>query len=300
MGNNTSQATLAPAKFLIADESTGFIVKPPTMAPETPKTASSRLLNMKFMQRAAANSAASTPGSDSDAHSAKKRKHGHMSKNDAIDFKIDQASIQAAVDEREAKRQAALAQHGGNDTQWVLDTSLAQPSQESAALPRKIVYVGYGDVDTSDDEDQDTALAGRTSTYKKRANASKKGESQSNDQDTDDDEEEGEEDGEDEDDDGSNRRGRAQRDGSHGKRARSKSSARPSAEAAKAKELRDKRRKKEVNINKLTSISSGGGVGGGAGSKSAMTCYKCQKTGHKAVDCSQSQSKGSKGSSKRG
>lgn len=125
---------------------------------------------MKFMQRAAANSAASTPGSDSDANSSKKRKHGHMAKDDAFDFKIDQASIKAAIDEREAKRQAALAQHGCSDTQWVLNTSLAQPEKEST-LPRRIVYVGYGDIDSTDDENMATALVGRTSTYKKTSNA---------------------------------------------------------------------------------------------------------------------------------
>lgn len=119
---------------------------------------------MKFMQRAAA-SAASTPGSDSDASAKKKRKLGS---DDQFSANIDQASIQAAIDERESKRQAAIDRQGGNDTHWVLSPSVAnsKTAKQPAKQPRRVVYVGYGDADpsSSDDEADVIEKPARTST----------------------------------------------------------------------------------------------------------------------------------------
>jgi hypothetical protein len=135
------------------------------MAPETPKGISSRLLTMKFMQRAAASSG-STPGSESEGPSAKKRKLGQDSPTGYLSVDIDQASVQAALDEREAKRQAALERHAGGDTHWVLDTHWQKKAAATKAVqPMKVVYVGYGDADSSD-EQQDDPRQGRTSTKK--------------------------------------------------------------------------------------------------------------------------------------
>lgn len=115
---------------------------------------------MKFMQRAAA-SAASTP--DSDAPSSKKRKLGKRDSN--YDLNINSESIKAAIDERDAKRQAALQQHSSNDTQWVLDANVAKKTGKSEKKPMRVLYVGYGDFD-SGDEDDPKAQPGRTSTKK--------------------------------------------------------------------------------------------------------------------------------------
>ena len=87
---------------------------------------------------------------------------------------IDQAAIQAALDDQEAKRQAALEKHGvGADTHWVLKTAFSQA--QPAKAPMNIVYVGYGDIDTSDDsgDNEDAPAKGRTSTkdYKKKPKA---------------------------------------------------------------------------------------------------------------------------------
>jgi hypothetical protein len=128
------------------------------MAPETPKGVSSRLLTMKFMQRAAA-SASSTP--DSDAPSSKKRKLGKG--DDDYDLNINSESIQAAIDERDANRQAALQQHSSNDTHWVLDAKVAKKAGKAEKKPMRVLYVGYGDFD-SGDEDEPKARPGRTST----------------------------------------------------------------------------------------------------------------------------------------
>lgn len=268
---------------------------------------------MKFMQRAAA-SATSTPDSESDAPSSKKRKLGHRSKDDEYDLNIDQATIQAAIDDREAKRQAALERHGGNDTYWVLNTSLEKPGQLEE--PRKIVYVGYGDLDPSDDESETNAKIGRTSTkdYKKAktvclpqlgrtrlsANPPQKPGEQEESQSEDESEDE---DDEDEDSPGRQSRSNGDTPSSKQSRSRSQSRSRPSAESLKAKEFRDKRKKKDVHVNKLTSISSAGASQFGSSasqSKGPMICHKCQQQGHKAMDCPQRSAKGSKGSSKRG
>lgn len=131
---------------------------------------------MKFMQRAAASSAASSPGTDSEAHSAKKRKLGHeAAAQNKFDAEIDQASIQAAIDEREAKRLAAFEKHAtGADTNWVLPTNVNKSKASQAkANPRRIVYVGYGDAVSSDDETGDDPRSGRTSTKKEKPSESK-------------------------------------------------------------------------------------------------------------------------------
>lgn len=118
---------------------------------------------MKFMQRAAA-STGTTPGSGSDAPSSKKRK---LANSDDYDLNINSASIQAAIDERDAKREAALEQHASNDTHWVLDTKVGKRAGKAEKKPMKVMYVGYGDFD-SGDENEDKTQSGRTSTKKQK------------------------------------------------------------------------------------------------------------------------------------
>ncbi|KLO90045.1 Uncharacterized protein LW94_1885 [Fusarium fujikuroi] len=142
------------------------------MAPETPRAVSSRLLTMKFMQRAVA-SENSSP--DSETHSSKKRKTGHSPAAGRLDLNIDQAAIKAALDAQETKRQEALEKHVGADTHWVLDNPFAGLKAASQTkAPLNVVYVGYGDMDSSNDsgDNEDVPRNGRTSTnsFKKAAN----------------------------------------------------------------------------------------------------------------------------------
>lgn len=136
------------------------------MASENPKGVSSRLLTMKFMQRAAA-SAGSTPGSDTDGHSAKKRKIAHQEMTDRrFSAHIDQALFQAANDERDAARQAALKKHAAAaDTFWTLDTDWAKKPPTTRSL--NVVHVGYGELDSSEEEDDPKVARTSTSDYKK-------------------------------------------------------------------------------------------------------------------------------------
>ncbi|CAM1505622.1 Fc.00g112590.m01.CDS01 [Cosmosporella sp. VM-42] len=245
---------------------------------------------MKFMQRAAA-SATPAGSPDSESHSSKKRKLGHSPSEGRMSMNIDQAAIQAALDDQEAKRQAALEKHGvGADTHWVLNTAFSQT--KPAKAPMNIVYVGYGDIDTSDEsgDNEDAPAIGRTSTkdYKKQPKrTTSKEESDASDDSSDSDSDDSDESSS-----GRKRKPSSDSPNSRSDRSRSRSqsmSRRKSAESAKAKEFREKRKKKEVRLNKLTSISSSGGgsqyPAHPSPTSKSLTCYKCQQPGHKAVDC---------------
>ncbi|KAG5980397.1 hypothetical protein E4U55_004083 [Claviceps digitariae] len=256
------------------------------MAPETPKGVSARLLTMKFMQRAVA-SASSAGSPDSDAPSTKKRKLNKSPAPGRIDPNIDQALIQAALDDQEATRQAALEKHSSADTHWVLKMKVGEAQSQKQSRPLNVVYVGYGDID-SDDNDEDSPAKGRTSTKPlKQAGANAKGKeaSGSNDESSSSSKDDG--------DSSRKRKNRPSDANSHASdrliRSRSQSRSRNDSESIRAKEFREKRKKKDIRLNNLTSISStGDGQFGAQSSPNAkdMKCYNCQQMGHKASDCS--------------
>lgn len=291
------------------------------MAPETPKGVSSRLLTMKFMQRAAA-SASSTGSPESDVPSSKKRKLDHSPAQGRINPNIDQALIQAALDDQESTRLAALEKHSAADTHWVLKTNLDKQQSMNQAKPSlNIMYVGYGDIDSSNEsgDNEDIAANGRMSTkrHKKKdevslyksvcgemrvADVEHPGQDKPNASKADDEDEDS---SNDESNEGSQKRttrpsdansNSSARDG----RSRSQSRSRYSKEDGKLREFREKRRKKEVRLNNLTSISSAGdsqfGSQGSPGSK-GIKCYNCQQVGHKATDCPRGGSRNSRNKS---
>lgn len=123
---------------------------------------------MKFMQRAIASE--SNPASpESETHSSKKRKLNDSSPSGRVGATFDQASVDAALQSQETKRRAALQQHSSGDTHWVLDTKIEHTKEpKPAKSPLNIVYVGYGDIDSSneDGDGEDAPTKGRTSTRK--------------------------------------------------------------------------------------------------------------------------------------
>ncbi|KAK0766698.1 hypothetical protein N5P37_000425 [Trichoderma harzianum] len=246
------------------------------MASETPKGVSSRLLTMKFMQRAVASASSSSPQSDDSSQNSKKRKLRHSAATAAeerVSALIDQASIKAALEDQEAKRQAALAQHTATGAHWVLNTKLDKLNAGRPSEPAlNVIYVGYGDIDSSDESGgEDAPQIGRTSTRKPKKPSSGKDDRPDEESSSDDD---------DDDDSAPKRKSRRLDTGDSSSRSQSRSRPRFSDESKKAKDFREKRKKKEVRLNNISSISAGGG-----GSQAPINCYVCKQPGHKAANC---------------
>lgn len=120
---------------------------------------------MKFMQRAAAS--ASSAASPDSGGGSKKRKYDRLPAQGRFDAQIDQALIQAALDNQEATRQAALEKHAAADTHWTLDNTWHEAATADAtSTPLNVVYVGYGDIDSDNESGdvEDAPAKGRTST----------------------------------------------------------------------------------------------------------------------------------------
>ncbi|KUI64682.1 hypothetical protein VM1G_00180 [Cytospora mali] len=108
------------------------------MASQTPKSASQRLLTMKFMQRAAAAappSAPSTPVADHEPSSKRRKTSGRASLGtpETQSYVIDHRAAQAALEEEERKRQALVAKHAEalGDSHWDDDSDSDSGSDDS-------------------------------------------------------------------------------------------------------------------------------------------------------------------------
>ncbi|RAL02982.1 uncharacterized protein BO80DRAFT_443232 [Aspergillus ibericus CBS 121593] len=127
----------------------------PSSGSKPDKTMSSRLLTMKFMQRAAATNAAreaSQPTStdDSKVSTPPKRQRLSIGPTDSPSTpQSDLDAISAALAEEEEKRREALARQAqdSGDTEWVLDYSA--PVAQYAPPP---FVVADGSLDADDDD----------------------------------------------------------------------------------------------------------------------------------------------------
>ncbi|KAI1338018.1 hypothetical protein F5Y15DRAFT_140637 [Xylariaceae sp. FL0016] len=267
----------------------------------TPKTMSSRLLTMKFMQRAVASPSSSPSTPTSEEQSFKRRKVSHSSTPpQRVDSLVNQSAIQAAIAEEEKKREGAVLQRATElgDAHWVLQVpEQSVGSSASSQAPLNIVQVGFGQIDSSDatEKDQepnntshDAAPALRRFNMGKNK-AQKKARSDSDD-----------DSGTGSDSDMSSAESGPGRQ-SYGSGPDTPSSAsqssqkklqhKKSAERTKAMQFAEKRRQRDVKLNNSRSLSSGGGLSsissGGTSSRpgGTFTCYRCGQSGHKAVDC---------------
>lgn len=110
---------------------------------------------MKFMQRAAAAkspSAPSTPTAASDEERPSKRLRTSDQSSPSVQktpgFVVDQKAAQAALDEEDRKRQAAIdrmAERLG-DSHWVLDTAKL-PAIHNQSTPLRVVQIGFSEID---------------------------------------------------------------------------------------------------------------------------------------------------------
>ncbi|KAH8805628.1 hypothetical protein F5884DRAFT_678654 [Xylogone sp. PMI_703] len=273
----------------------------------TPKTMSSRLLTMKFMQRAAAASAAS-PTASPEGPPAKRQKKGDVSADFDVISLTDQKAIQAAVAEEEAKRQLALDRQAAElgDTRWVLsfaDEKSLAPSHTTL----RVVQTGFSDLDRSpvykpkvvEEEtawEDRPAKVGRRSfgKFNKVLEVKRKSDSESDSDDSDDESASEVDDRQDEDnsnDPMDNLIMTEQQKAERKARAEKKA-----AEKARLQKLAEKRKKKDVNLNKanqsafldrlpknITSLSGSGN--GKSNFAQDMICYNCNRPGHKASAC---------------
>ncbi|KAJ4421268.1 hypothetical protein N0V85_000253 [Neurospora sp. IMI 360204] len=288
-------------------------------APQAQKTMSSRLMTMKFMQRAAATAATASPTDKpstpktEDEGPSKRRKHSHASKTSTPNPEADQAlfdqkAIQAALEEEEKKRQAAIEKRAAElgDSHWVLPGASVAP--KAGARPvLNVVQVGFAQIDYSGNasDDDDAPAAVPTTARFRQFNMKKKKEEKKKEDGDDDDDDESDSDsdssGSDSDDDRSE--GEASSDDSNkqadrgqqkGANPRGQKRVRPgssfsdkrSEERKKAAQFAQGRRKREVNPNRPATISGSGGQPQGF-QRQAFTgaCHTCGQNGHRAADC---------------
>jgi len=273
------------------------------MEMQTPqKTMSSRLLTMKFMQRAATTPTTSTPSTPaSDEQSSKRRKVAHKPEDDNVEAMVDHRAVRLALAEEERKRHEAVLRNAADagDARWVLNA----PQQRSLAVKPllNVVQVGFAQIDSrnvkAENDTDDSASDLEAAVPFRRFNMEtkkkvKKPVALDSESDSD-------SDSDDSDDEPAGRTsyGQTSRDSSDPDRAAVARKAMKSmqgtrkSDQSRAAQLAGKRRKKDVKLN---SISSGGSNGGGL-SRSVSTkklqassakCYKCGSSGHKASNCS--------------
>lgn len=116
-----------------------------------PKAMSSRLLTMKFMQRAAAASPSSSTHSSPDERSPKRRKTTSTSSpsKSNVDTLADRTAIQGALAAEEAQRQAALERQAAEagDTRWVLNFEDQNTTGASRTPTLRVIEAGYANLD---------------------------------------------------------------------------------------------------------------------------------------------------------
>ncbi len=118
-----------------------------------PKTMSSRLLTMKFMQRAAHSSPTSSAPSTPSEPTPKRRRTDSASTPSRVnvDSLADRTAIQAALADEEAKREAALEKQAteAGDTRLVLSFDEVKSLVAAPTLALRIVPAGFANLDAS-------------------------------------------------------------------------------------------------------------------------------------------------------
>ncbi|KAI1117934.1 hypothetical protein F5Y14DRAFT_290757 [Nemania sp. NC0429] len=273
----------------------------------TPKTMSSRLLTMKFMQRAAAASPSSTSSTPStplpDDRVNKRRKVTHSAapqQQPNVETLVNQAAIQAAIAEEEKKVERALVKRAEElgDARWVLDIS-EQAKGRKAQAPLNVIQVGFAQIDSSDAVGNESGLPDiphESVPALRRYNMDKKKTTQKK-EDTSSEVSSDSESESDSDASSSEETPGRQSFGSNSRSASTTQSTsrksprdRKSIEKLKAMQFAEKRRKKEVKLNNpkggITSISAGGGPS--PKPPANLACFRCGQPGHKVIDCKKS------------
>ncbi|KAI5205475.1 hypothetical protein E4T39_03080 [Aureobasidium subglaciale] len=268
------------------------------------KNMSSRLLNMKFMQRASASTPTTPTTPDGTRPSKRQRTEAAVSP--------DVRAFQEAAAVEEAKKNAfverAAAEAG--ETKWVLSVSDDKHKKPASGL--RIVEAGYGAIDSGapipesdDDEDQgqSAGMAGRrsfgkfnkavevetdhsgksdtshTNLFQRQHNPDMS--SSESEQDSDASSESESED--DEDLDEAELLLKAERKEATAK-LRAERKVQRKADEAKTKQMAERRRSRDINLNKVGGISNAA-IRGKQAAVANMACHVCGQKGHLQRDC---------------
>ncbi|KAL8701133.1 MAG: hypothetical protein Q9201_005074 [Fulgogasparrea decipioides] len=266
---------------------------PHTPSGRPPATMSSRLLAMKFMQRAAASASPTTPQTP-DGPPSKRQKISN-DQTPSTTPTVDAEAYQAAVDAEDAKRAAAIERMAAEagETKWVLSTAEAKASNGTAkGTERKLRFLtaGYSDIDQGITTVGRQDLSGRRSfgRFNKDLEKQQHGttDSDSSSSSFGDDREHGDtyskDEGTDDDTDPTAALIRQSREEALRRtkaEAKAKKKAEKAGKAERALEVED-RRGRVVKLNKLSSISGGNDRG-----RAEIECHFCGQKGHMKRDC---------------
>jgi len=132
---------------------------------------------MGFMQRGLAASPPNptTPTSQSDERSAKRpKRRATQDEQSSIAPIIDHAAVQAALEQEEQKRKAAIKMRAAElgDSHWVLDDPVPHSNVTQALqTPLDVVQVGFADIDTrSSNHDSEVTQQIPATTFIRRFN----------------------------------------------------------------------------------------------------------------------------------
>ncbi|KAH0292556.1 hypothetical protein M436DRAFT_49216 [Aureobasidium namibiae CBS 147.97] len=250
------------------------------------KNMSSRLLNMKFMQRASA-STPTTPTTPDGTRPSKRVKTEAAITPDARAF-------QEAAAAEEAKKNAFIerAAAEAGETKWVL--SLTDDKTASAAPALRIVEAGYGAIDSgapipeSDDEEeeeQSAGMAGRRSfgKFNKAVERQHNPHLSSSESEHDSDASSDSDSEDDEDLDEAELLLKAERKEAAA-RLRAERKTQRRAEEAKTKQMAERRRSRDINLNKVGGISNAA-IRSKQSNVANMACHICGQKGHLQKDC---------------
>ncbi|THY05130.1 hypothetical protein D6D03_03248 [Aureobasidium pullulans] len=266
------------------------------------KNMSSRLLNMKFMQRASASTPTTPTTPDGTRPSKRQRTEA------AVD--PDVRAFQEAAAAEEAKKNAFIerAAAEAGETKWVLSVSDDKPQNTASSL--RIVEAGYGAIDSgapipeSDDEEeeQSAGMAGRRSfgkfnkavevrtSYRESDiahtdNVQRQHNPDLSSSESEDDEDASESESSEDDEDLSEADLliKAERKEAAAK-LRAERKQQRKAEEARTKQMAERRRSRDINLNKVGGISNAA-IRGKQAAMANMACHVCGQKGHLQKDC---------------
>ncbi|POS87757.1 hypothetical protein EPUL_001069 [Erysiphe pulchra] len=256
-----------------------------------PKSMSTRLLTMKFMQRAAALPTSSAPLLINEPSKRTKKESYSITSRQNIDRLADQNAVLDALAKEEKKSLAALdrlASESG-DTRWVLN--LKEQDHPVSSMSLRVVQAGYANLDSLtsqntaiNDLNEESTILGRRSFGKFNKDLEKQqrslhGESSKSDSESDEDTDLDSCESDNLDDDDSDPTSQLIKST---RREVQKADLRAKKRQARdeLKNMAKKTRQTEINLNHLTSLSGRQEVN----PKSKIECYSCGGP-HRKIDC---------------